>query len=218
MCIRDRQRAEAEASYTKGILDRHQLRAPFSGVVSAKESELGEWVTPGQAVLTLVATQALRMDFPISEDYLAEVTLDTPVSYNLGNNSRNAQPGAITTVVPVTNPGARSFLLHVEPKKPDPYMIPGMSARAQLTLTTGRTGLTVPRDAILNYPDGRVVVWVVEDSASGPRVKETQIVTGVVFDGNVEVIEGLTAAAKVVVQGNEALQNGQRVKLLPARS
>ena len=96
-------------------------------------------------------------------------------------------------------------------------MIPGMSARAQLTLATGRRGLTVPRDAILNYPDGRVVVWVVKNGAEGPQVSETQVATGVVFDGNVEILEGLTADDQVVVRGNEALQNGQRVNVLPTR-
>lgn len=212
------QRAEAEAAFAKGVLDRHQLLALFSGVVSAKETELGEWVTPGQPVLTLVATEQLRMDFPVSEDYLADVALDTTVSYNLGDNSRDARPGIITTVVPVTNPGARTFLLRIQPKNPDTRMVPGMSARARLTLATGSAGVTVSRDAILKYPDGRAVVWVVEDGADGPQVRETQVTTGIVFDGNVEILEGLSAGAQVVVQGNEALRNGQRVTLLPARS
>lgn len=212
------QRAEAEAAFAKGVLDRHQLLAPFSGVVSAKETELGEWVTPGQPVLTLVATDRLRMDFPVSEDHLADVTLDTTVSYNLGDNSRDARPAIITTVVPVTNPGARTFLLRIQPEKPDARMVPGMSARARLTLATGSTGVTVSRDAILNYPDGRVIVWIVEDGADGAQVREAQVTTGIVFDGNVEILEGLSAGEQVVVQGNEALRNGQRVKLLPARS
>lgn len=212
------QRAEAEAGHAKHILERHQLRAPFTGVVSAKETELGEWVNPGQPVLTLVATQELRMDFPVSEDYLADVTRDTPVTYSLGDNSSAAQPATITTIVPVTDPGARTFLLRVQPNTADPRMIPGMSARAQLTLDTGRRGLTVPRDALLKFPDGQVVVWVVKNGTDGLQVNETPVATGIVFDGQVEILEGLTAGAQVVVQGNEALQNGQRVTLLPARS
>jgi RND family efflux transporter MFP subunit len=212
------QRADAEAGHAKGILDRHQLRAPFTGVVSAKETELGEWVNPGQPVLTLVATQALRLDFPVSEDYLADVTQDTPVTYNLGDNSGDTRPASVATVVPVTDPGARTFLLRVQPDTDDPRMIPGMSARARLTLDTGRRGLTVPRDALLKFPDGQVVVWVVEDGTDGLQVSETRVATGVAFDGQVEILEGLTAGAQVVVQGNEALQNGQRVTLLPARS
>ncbi|MCB1705910.1 MAG: efflux RND transporter periplasmic adaptor subunit [Halioglobus sp.] len=214
----DLQRAQAEASYAKGILERHVVRAPFSGVVSAKQTELGEWVTPGQPVLTLVATESLRMDFPVSEDYLADVTVETPVTYTLGDNSHHARPGVISTVVPVTNPGARTFLLHVQPAQADARMIPGMSARAELTLATGRSGLTVPRDAILNYSDGRVVVWVVDSGEDGRRVRETLVTTGVVFDGSVEILDGLSIGDTVVVQGNEALQNGQRVSVLDARS
>ena len=212
------QRAEAEAGYRKGILDRHQLRAPFAGVVSVKQTELGEWVDPGQPVLTLVATQELRIDFPVAEDYLADVTLDTPVTYTLGDNSHDSRKGTISIVVPITDPGARTFLLRVKASDPDPRMISGMSARAQLTLDTGRRGLTIPRDAILKFPDGRVVVWVVENANDGLQVAEKRVVTGVVFDGQVEIREGLEAGARVVVQGNEALQNGQRVILLPGDS
>jgi membrane fusion protein, multidrug efflux system len=214
----DLQRAEAEEGYAKGILDRHQLRAPFTGVVSAKATELGEWVTPGQPVLTLVATQNLRMDFPVSEDYLADVALNTAVTYNLGDNSSESQPGTITTIVPVTHPGARTFLLRVEAQGNDPRMLPGMSARAQLTLSNGRRGLTVPRDALLKFPDGRAVVWVIEASPDGTKVIETRVATGAVFNGMVEIIEGLSAGAQVVIEGNEALQNGQRVAVLPAQS
>ncbi len=211
------QRAEAQAAHARGVLDRHRLLAPFSGVVSAKATELGEWVTPGQPVLTLVATEALRMDFPVAEDYLADVSLRTPVTYNLGDNTGDARPGTVSTVVPVTDPGARTFLLRVLPQQADARMIPGLSARAQLTIDSGRRGLTVPRDAILNYPDGRVVVWVVQDDAEGTLARETLVRTGVVFDGQVEILDGLSAGDRVVVQGNEALRNGQSISILAAQ-
>jgi len=211
----DLQRAEAEAGYRKGLLDRHQVRAPFPGVVSAKQTELGEWVEPGQSVLTLVATQELRMDFPVAEDYLADVTLATPVTYTLGDNAADARPGVVTTVVPVTEPGARTFLLRVRARESDARMIPGMSARAQLTLDAGRRGLTVPRDAIVKFPDGRAVVWVVERDDEGLLVTETRVTTGLIVDGRVEIREGLDAGDQVVVQGNEALRNSQRIVLLP---
>lgn len=211
----DLQRAEAEAGYRKGVLDRHQLRAPFPGVVSTKQTELGEWVDPGQAVLTLVATQELRMDFPVAEDYLADVALNTPLIYTLGDNSADARPGVITTVVPITEPGARTFLLRAQPREQDARMTPGMSATAQLTLDAGRRGLTVPRDAILKFPDGRTVVWVVERDDEGLLVTETRVNTGMIVDGRVEIRDGLNAGAQVVVRGNEALRNGQRVVLLP---
>lgn len=213
----DLKRVEAESGYRKGILERHQLRAPFAGVVSAKQTELGEWVDPGEPVLTLVSTQELRLDFPVSEDYLADVARSTPVTYMLGDTAGTPRKGKIATVVPITDPGARTFLLRVQPAEPDPRMTPGISASAQLTLDAGRRGLTVPRDAILKFLDGRVVVWVIDNSDGEPVVRETLVTTGVVFDGKVEIREGLDAGARVVVQGNEALRNGQRVFLLSAQ-
>jgi RND family efflux transporter MFP subunit len=212
------QRSEAEAGYRKGLLDRHHLQAPFSGTVSTKQTELGEWVDPGQPVLTLVATQELRMDFPVAEDYLSDIGPDAEVSYTLGDNQADLREGVVTTVVPITDPGARTFLLRIEAPEPDPRMMPGMSARAQLTLDAGRRGLAISRDAILKLPDGRVIVWVVESGGDNPQVVERRVVTGLEFEGQVEIREGLTAGDRVVVEGNEALQNGQRVTLLSGTS
>jgi RND family efflux transporter MFP subunit len=212
-------RAEAEEGFASGVLERHQLRAPFSGIVSEKNTELGEWVTPGQPVLTLVATQHLRMDFPVSEDYFADISLTTPVTYSLGDQDNTVRAGTISTIVPITDPGARTFLLRVTARKPDPNMLPGMSARALLTLGSGRKGLTVPRDAILKFPDGRAIVWIIEQQPDGvTTAKETRVTPGAVFDGMVEVRDGLSAGDQVVLEGNETLQNGQRITLLPPQT
>ncbi len=88
-----------------------------------------------------------------------------------------------------------------------------MSVRAVMKLATGRRGLVVPRDAIIRFPDGRVVVWVIDDSADGPTAREQPVSTGLTFDSLVEIREGLETGAVVVTKGNEALQNGQRVHL-----
>jgi RND family efflux transporter MFP subunit len=210
--------ADAEAGYRKGVLDRHQMRAPFSGVVSRKSTELGEWVNPGQPVLTLVATRELRIDFRMAEDYLANVEINSPVTYTLGDDSGDARAAKIATAVPVTDPGSRTFLLRIQPDEPDSRMVAGMSARAQLTLHTDRRGLTIPRDAILKFPDGRAITWVVTAGQEGPVAKETPVKTGAAFNGMIEILSGLEAGAQIVVRGNEGLTNGQRVAVISGKS
>lgn len=208
--------AEADAGYRNALLERHTVRAPFSGVVSAKLTELGEWVTPGQAVLELVATDAVRLDFPVSEDYLAAIHRGGDVRYNLNASPGEQYSGQVDTVVPVTDPGARTFLLRVTPDTEGPELLPGMSVRATLHLATGREGLVVPRDATLRYPDGRTVVWTVQPGENGPEVAENLVQTGLQFDGLVEIRSGLSAGARVVVEGNESLQAGQSVQVRTA--
>ncbi|NNC54110.1 MAG: efflux RND transporter periplasmic adaptor subunit, partial [Pseudomonadales bacterium] len=78
--------ARAEANYQRGILERHTLKAPFAGVISAKLTELGEWVSPGEPVLELVALDNVRLDFKVSEDYLADLHKGAAVSFTLNSD------------------------------------------------------------------------------------------------------------------------------------
>jgi multidrug efflux pump subunit AcrA (membrane-fusion protein) len=96
-------------------------------------------------------------------------------------------------------------------------MLPGMSVKATLKLSTGRRGIAVPRDAIIRLPDGRVVVWVIESGEDGPTAREQPVSTGLAFDSMVEIREGLDEGVIVVTKGNEALQNGQRVNRTGSR-
>ncbi|MFV0276191.1 MAG: efflux RND transporter periplasmic adaptor subunit [Parahaliea sp.] len=208
----------AEASYQRAVLARHTLRAPFTGVVSEKLTEVGEWVTPGQAVLALVATDAVRLDFPVAEDFLPALQAGGKLNYTLNARPDERYSGAVDTVVPVTDPGARTFLLRVLPGADSPALQPGMSVRAMLQIPSGRDGLVVPRDALLRYPDGRVVVWTVGRRDGVLEAMENPVLTGMQFDGLVEVVDGLEPGVRVVVEGNEALQDGQPVQIVQSRS
>lgn len=203
------QATEAQAGYQRGLFERHRLRAPFSGVISARHTELGEWVTPGTPVLELVATDSLRVDVQVPEDYLASVDRDIQVQFTLGADRERQYRGQIAAAVPVTDPRARTFLLRIVPAEPVAAMRPGMSARAELSLGTDRSGLVVPRDAVLRLADGRVVVWVAVEGEAGPVAAERLVSTGLSFNGLVEIVTGLSASDEVVVRGNESLRNGQ---------
>ncbi len=203
------QQAVAEAGFQRALLERHQVRAPFDGVVSSKLTELGEWVNPGQAVFELVAIDAIRLDFSVSEDFLPAIAPGGRVGYTLNARPGDTFDGEVATVVPVTDRNARTFLLRVRPKGDQPLLLPGMSVTATLKLPTGRDGLVVPRDALLRYPDGRTVVWTVGDD----RVSEHRVQTGLQFDGLVEIRGGVDAGDRVVVEGNEALRDGQAVEV-----
>ncbi len=207
------QAAVAQAGYQRGIFERHRLRAPFAGVISERFTELGEWVTPGDAVLELVAIDNLRIDFQVPEDYLGSVDRSADVEFTLGGEREQRHAGRIVAVVPVTDPTARTFLLRVVASNSVESMRPGMSARAQVRLDTSRRGLVVSRDAVLRYPDGRVAVWVAEPGDGGPVAAERLIRTGLSFDGLVEVREGLAPDDQVVVRGNESLRSGQPLRV-----
>ncbi len=208
----------AAAREQEAIVARHTLKAPFAGVISDRLTELGEWVNPGDGLLELVATENLRFDFRVAQDYFSALSADTAVEIALDAVPDRPIRGRIDAIVPVKNPGARTFLLRVvaddvETSSKMP-ITPGMSVRGRLGIDTGRAGIAVSRDAILRFPDGRITVWVVEERDEVPVVREQLVQTGFEFDGLVEITSGLAEGDRVVTRGNETLQDGQQVTIL----
>lgn len=212
------ERREAEAGYRAALLRRHRLKAPFDGVIHRRLAELGEWVQPGTSVLDLVATDWLRLDLEVPQAYFGRVVPETRARVRLDARPERSVEARVREVVGVSDPSARTFLARVRLENEEGLMAPGMSARATLRIETGRRGLVVPRDALIRYPDGRVVVWVAEGEGPTRTVREQRVQTGLAFGESVAVTEGLEAGAAVVVRGNEALQEGQEVRVRSARA
>jgi RND family efflux transporter MFP subunit len=204
---------QAEQRRHAALLERHNLVAPFSGVVSDKLTEAGEWVQTGTPVFELIATDQLRMVFQVSQEYYPRIDEDNALQVELDAVPNQRFAGRISAVVPVSDRNARTFTLRVVLEDVTVPMIPGMSVRAMLRLGTGGRGVVVSRDALVRYPDGRITVWLVDDSDATPTVSERPVSTGIAFSGQVQITEGLEPGAKIVVQGNEVLENGQTIQI-----
>ncbi len=208
------QQAVAESSLAAAVLARHTLYAPFAGVISLRRTERGEWLNPGQPVFDLVGLDDLRLDFAVPEDYLTFLAPGAPITFISAADPAADKVGTVASLVPVADAAARTFLLRVEPAAAArPGLLPGMSVTARLALATGRSGVAVPRDALVRYPDGRIVVWTAEREGEALVARENTVSTGLTFAGRIEITQGLPDGARVVVRGNEALQPG--LVLLP---
>jgi RND family efflux transporter MFP subunit len=204
---------QAEEQRQRARVERHTLRAPFSGVISERQTEAGEWVEPGSPVLTLVAVDDLRIEFRVPQEFYSRINTQSALSVTLDALPGRVLDGSIEAVVPVSDASSRTFLIHVKVAAGDARLTPGMSVHGELNLTTGRQGVVIPRDAILRYPDGRVTVWVIEPDSEPPTVSEKRVTTGHSFDGLIAIREGIRAGDVIVVRGNESLQEGQQVRI-----
>ncbi len=119
----------------------------------------------------------------------------------------------ITRVVPVSDPEARTFIARALVDNSAGLLTPGMSVSALLRIGTARTAEVVPRDALIRYPDGRTTVWIAEIDGDRNVVKERLVKTGLSFDGVIEILQGLAVGERIVIRGNEALQQGQQVRI-----
>ncbi len=203
----------AEERRQQARVARHTLRAPFNGVISERLTETGEWIAPGEAVLTLVAVDRLRIEFRVPQEFFNRINPQSTLSVTLDALPDRVFDASIDAIVPVSDFSSRTFLVHAAVDTGEVQMTPGMSVHGKLSLTTGRQGVVVSRDAILRYPDGRVTVWVIEPGSEPPTVTEKRVTTGHSFDGLITIREGIEAGDVIIVRGNEALQEGQQVRI-----
>ncbi|WP_150305868.1 efflux RND transporter periplasmic adaptor subunit [Pseudomonas saliphila] len=204
-------RLEAESRARKVSLRRHTIEAPFDGVVSQRLRDLGEWVTPGDELLRLVDTDNLRLDFQVPQAHYPRINERTSLWLTHLGESREV---TIETLVPVSDSVARTFLLRAAAPS-GANLLPGMAVQATLRMATGKQGLTVPRDAVNRYPEGRITVWIAQpqDEPGLFTVSEKRIELGTAFQGQIEVTQGLQGDEQIVTRGNESLSQNVQVSL-----
>ena len=204
---------QSEEQRQQARVERHTLAAPFSGVISERLTEIGEWIEPGRPVLTLVAVDELRIDFRVPQEFYPGINPQSAVIVTIDALPDREFDGTIDAVVPVSDASSRTFLIHVMVNAGEARLTPGMSVHGKLNLSTGRRGVVISRDAILRYPDGRVTVWVINPDSDPPTVSEKHVTTGHSFDGLITIPSGIEPGDVIVVRGNESLQEGQRVRI-----
>lgn len=204
--LRVREAAELER------LERHRLVAPFGGVVAEKLAEAGEWVETGTPVLRLVEMEKPRFDLRVPQEFLARISSATSVRIALDAFPEKPLEGSIDVMVPVKNEASRTFLTRLELSDPERLAAPGMSGKATVVYRSDRGApVTIPRDAIVRYPDGTVKVWIVTPGEGGATVASRVIRTAGILGEFIEVTDGLSGGETIVLKGNEGLREGQSV-------
>jgi RND family efflux transporter MFP subunit len=207
-------RLEIERQIEAELVARHRLVAPFDGVVSRKRAEIGEWVETGTPVLELLATDRLRLDVQVPQEHFPAIVPDMRVTIRLDSFPDREFVGRVATRVPLSDPSVRTFLVRVLIDNPAGGIIAGMSAEAAFNLEGDRVALRLPRDVLKRYPDGTTTVWVADGETDDARVFERRVRIGRAIAETIDVIEGLEPDARVVLGGNETLQEGQSVRIV----
>lgn len=209
------QRLEVEVAEARERVRRHELIAPFDGVVSRRRVDPGEWLATGTAALDLIAIDRVRIDVQVPQRYIATLEKGSPAEVTLDAMPEQTLDGRVDALVPVSDPDARTFLVRVLADRPSASILPGLSARVTLRTAAASEQLRIPRDAIMRFPDGTAVAWVVAPADDGaPIARRRPLTLGATLGNEVVVRDGLSAGERVVVRGNEGLREGQNVEVI----
>ncbi|MEM1448842.1 MAG: efflux RND transporter periplasmic adaptor subunit [Planctomycetota bacterium] len=193
------------------------IRAPFDGVVVERHVEVGEWVVPGDAVVTLLSVSKLEVWLDVPQR-LAERIDSSRTSMLISAGADRLQVVATEPkVVPRIDPKSRMFSLVARIEGESARgLSPGMSASAYLPVGKEQETLMLPKDALVYRPGGTGVMVVMGQDEGGASVNGVAALMPVTVmfetDRDVAIAPGaVRPGAAVIVEGNERLFPGTPV-------
>ncbi|HUA66687.1 MAG TPA: efflux RND transporter periplasmic adaptor subunit [Alphaproteobacteria bacterium] len=210
--------ARSQVDMSQQDLDDMTIRAPFDGVVTTKDAQPGEMISPVSAgggytrtgIGTVVDMKSLEIDIDVNENYINRVEPGQAVVATLDAYPDWKIPCKVIAIVPTADRDKSTVKVRVGFIQLDPRILPDMSVKVSFqndNETSSRRAVLIPKNAIIEQ-DGRDIVFVVQDGRAERRavtVSDTQ-------DDNSILSAGVSPGEKVVATPPADLKDGMAVR------
>lgn len=202
----------AQVDQQKAIIAKKTISAPFSGKLGISQVDQGQYLSPGDPVVTLQALDPIYVNFYVPEQELLNVALGQTVNITTDSYPHRTFTGEITTINPIIDVSTRNVMIEATIENSDKELLPGMFARIEVITGVPKRELTLPQTAISYNPYGSIVYQVVEQekTAQGtPKLiaKQKFVITGKTRGDQIQVLEGVQEGEQVVTSGQVKLKN-----------
>jgi HlyD family secretion protein len=197
------------------------IKAPFSGVITAKAAQAGEIVSPMSAgggftrtgIGTIVDMDSLEIEVDVNEAYLHQVQPDQPAEAVLDAYPDWNIPAHVIAIIPTADRSKATVKVRVAIDDKDPRILPDMGVRVSFlqqkrtaaASSTVPAGQLVPISAVVDR-NGKSVVFTVENGRAHAR----PVTAGQTF-GDLRLVEGIASGARVVRTPPKSMTEGARV-------
>jgi HlyD family secretion protein len=211
--------AEKQVAYWDQQLDDTIIRAPFSGIVTSKNAQPGEMISPISAgggftrtgICTIVDMASLEIEIDVNESYINRVTAGQPVEATLDAYPEWNIPCKVIAIIPTADRQKSTVKVRVGFDKLDPRILPEMSVKVAFREAggsgpvAGRT-VIVPKAAV-RQQGGRDVVLVVQNGKAERRA----VTVSMTRSEEAVISAGVAAGERVIVDGPAGLTDGTAV-------
>ncbi len=213
--------AQAAANTAEIGVENTNIRAPFAGTVLTKNADVGEIVAPfgasatsRAAVVSIADMTSLEVEADVSESNIERIKPGQPCEIVLDAYQDTRYPGAVSKIVPTADRAKATVLTKIKFAQIDERVLPEMSAKvtflnseAPAMMTNSAKKIVVPPSAVVDRGATKVVFVLREDS-----VIETPIEAGNTLGSSLEVLNGLNAGERVVLNPPADMATGMKVK------
>jgi len=205
-------RAQAEAQ--AALVAKKTLRAPFAGRLGITTLNPGQYLNPGDKVVTLQAIDPVLVDFRVPQVQLARISVGQVILLTTDAFPKQTFEGKVTAIDPRVDPATRNFQVEASVTNSDRKLLPGMFAHVAVQSGAIQHFLTLPQTAITYNPYG-ATVFVALKSQDGKSLTAQQVfvtVSGTRGD-QAAVSSGIKEGDQVVTTGQLKLKNGTALEI-----
>ena len=183
-----------------------ELRAPFSGIVSRKNIELGNNVVPGVTAFTLMKTFAVNVKIAIPENEISHVNKGDKVAIRVAALNDRIIQGKITEKGIAAHSLSHTYDARIKLDNRDGALLPGMVCNVSLMPDSTVMSFIVPNMAVFTERD-RYFVWLAEN---GSAVKRYVRIDGFSANG-IAVSDGIKSGDRIIVEGCQKISEGMKI-------
>jgi membrane fusion protein (multidrug efflux system) len=198
-----RDAAKARMDTIRARLSDRVITAPFDGVLGFRQVSPGTLVTPGTAIATLDDIRTIKLDFPVPETFLANVAAGQKVIALSVAWPDVEFEGTVSAVDSRVDPVTRAVTVRAAIANPQAQLRPGMLLTVRL-LKPERKTLVVPEISLVQIGARSYVYRVGADN----KVEQVEVDVGARRRGEVEILSGVAAGDRIVVEGTVKLRPG----------
>jgi RND family efflux transporter MFP subunit len=199
--------ARARITLARKALADTSIRAPFSGLVAERVVSIGDYVTRGARVATVVRVDPMRVELTVPEQSVSLISVGQPVRITVDAYPGETFTARIRFVSPSLRPDQRALTVEAIAPNPDGRLKPGLFATASIQQPPSAPALLVPSSAVETV-SGTSRVYVVK----GDTVEERIVTLGETVGPLVEITTGLIAKETVAAEPKGRLADGVRVQ------
>ena len=196
----------ARLSAASARLEDTVIRAPFSGRVGLRRVSVGTLISPGDVITTFDDTSVIKLDFSVPENFLASLREGLSIRATAPAYPGRSFTGSVSSIDSRVDLTTRSVTVRALLANLDGALKPGMFLNVLLA-NDEREALVIPEEALTPEAERQYVFVVTEGKVSRREVR-----IGGRRPGSVEVVAGLSAGERVIVEGTQKVRDGASVK------
>jgi len=206
--------ADANVGRLRKLQGFNQVVAPFDGVVTRRNVDVGDLVNAGnggtgQALFAVAQIDPLRLYVYVPQVYAHQIKVGDAVTVTLAERAGEQYQGTVARTARAIDTATRTMQVEIRVPNPKNALITGSYVQVTLPINADAQALVVPTNVLLFRPEGTRIALV----DTGGKVHLTTVRLGTDFGTSVEVLSGLNAGDRIVLNPADSLADGDVVTL-----